>query len=211
MKNLIIGLDRDGLLIYDDKYHLGSTDDWKKKVRFLPGVVVGLKKLKKKFPKVKLYMLTNNPGVAIKDFPLLNVERAKKVNLEVLKKLREKGVVLDNYMFCPYADKSYVKTHKEFKFDKKFVKGASCIKPGVKMIKDSFKDSKLDSKDIKFYYLGDRESDVKVALKSKGFGILVPFINRPGEKAKVKKIKGKNKYIAKGFVDGINKIINLEE
>ena len=39
MKNLLICVDKDGTLIFDEQYHLGRTDDWKSKVRVLPTVI----------------------------------------------------------------------------------------------------------------------------------------------------------------------------
>jgi len=40
MTNLIC-LDRDGTIIKDENFYLGSTSNWKDLVEFLPGVVEG--------------------------------------------------------------------------------------------------------------------------------------------------------------------------
>ena len=75
-KNILIGIDRDGTIIYDKKLHLGSQRNWKSKIKFLSGTISGLKTLKKNIPEAKVYMVTNQPGVAVKNFPLLNKKRA---------------------------------------------------------------------------------------------------------------------------------------
>ena len=77
-KKLFIFLDRDGTIDYDKKYHLGHQRNWKPKVRILPNVVKGLKILRK-IPGARIYIITNQTGVAIKDFPLLTEKRAREV------------------------------------------------------------------------------------------------------------------------------------
>ena len=42
---ILVCLDRDGTINKDENYFLGSTEDWKSKVKFLPGVVKGIKLL----------------------------------------------------------------------------------------------------------------------------------------------------------------------
>ena len=84
MKNILVCLDRDGTLIYDNKCNLGSQSDWKKKVKILPGVIKGIKELNK-IPNIKIYMTTNQPGVAVKEFKLLTLKRAHEVCRYVVK------------------------------------------------------------------------------------------------------------------------------
>lgn len=196
---VLICVDRDGTIDYDKKYHLGHQRNWESKVRVLPNIVKGLKLLRK-IPNSKIYMITNQPGVAIKEFPLLTEKKVHEVCQYILKQLNKKGVSLDGYEFCGKASPSYVKRHPQFTFDKKLVGNFSCIKPKPGMIENIMKKEKL-GRSTKIYVIGDRFSDIKTALNAGGFGILVPFKNEPGEKEKVEKLKIKNRYIAKDFLD----------
>ncbi|MFP3982996.1 MAG: hypothetical protein ACLFV2_04815 [Desulfurivibrionaceae bacterium] len=79
-KKTITCIDRDGSLIHDTREHLflGREDDWREKVRILPHVVEGLRLLNT-ITGAGIYMITNQAGVAISDFPLLTEERAHEV------------------------------------------------------------------------------------------------------------------------------------
>ena len=207
MKKILIFVDRDGTLIYDKKYHLGSQKNWRSKIKLLPHVIRGLKLLNKNL-NASIYMITNQPGVAVKNFPLLTLEKAHKVSLYVMKLLKKKGVFLKGYDVCGKAHPSYAENHPKFEFDKKLIGNFSCIKPKPGMIKTILKDEKLNNKQIEIYVIGDRASDVETALRAKGCGILVPFKNQPREKEKVEKIK--DKYMAKNFLDAAKFIIERE-
>jgi len=215
MKQLLICVDRDGTIDYDKKhrpkYHLGHQRNWKSKVRFIEDAVNGLKLLRKKLPDAKIYMVSNQPGVAIKEFPLLTEKKAHEVFQYILKKLEERGVVFNGYEFCGKASKAYVKTHPQFTFNKRLVGNFPCIKPNTGMIKAILKKEKLKRSETKIYVLGDRASDVKTALNIRGFGILVPFIYQPEEKEKVKKLKSRKKYIARNFLVAARFIIKREK
>lgn len=205
MKKTLVLIDRDGVLVYDKKYYLGSQRDWKKKVRILPGVVKGLKLLNS-IPDVSIYMITNQSGVAIKDFPLLTVKRAKEVCQYIINLIRKKGGRLDDYFICPHVSPDYVKRKNEFKFDKKRVCNCVCIKPRLGMVFDALRKEGLTAKKVNLFVVGDRASDVQTALNVKGTGILVPFVNEPGQISKVKKLKGK-KYVAKDFLKAAEYIV----
>ena len=213
-KNLLIFVDRDGTVLYDKKksprYYLGRQKDWKTKTKFLNGVVSGLKLLKKKIPEAKIYLISNQPGIAIKDFPLLTRKRANETFRYVLKKLKSKGINIDGYEFCGKASLKYVKFRSEFSFDKKLVGNFDCIKPKSGMIKSVLKKENLGFRDVKIYVIGDRASDVETAHNVKGFGILVPFVNQPDQNAKVKELKNKNKHIAKNFLEAAKFIVKRE-
>ena len=91
MKTLIC-IDRDGTLIYDKKEHLylGRDNDWRAQVKVLPYVPEGMRVLKA-IPGAAVYMVTNQPGVAITDFPLLTLERAHEVCRHVVEKIKDMG------------------------------------------------------------------------------------------------------------------------
>jgi len=97
MKKILVCVDRDGTLIYDNKYHLGRTDDWKSKIKILPTVIEGLRLLKT-LPDVTIYIITNQPGVAIREFPLLTLDRAHEVNRYILTEIAKDGWT-DRWLF----------------------------------------------------------------------------------------------------------------
>jgi len=214
-KQLLICIDRDGTIDYDKKtrprYHLGRQRNWKSKVRFIQSSISGLKLLNKKLPQAKIYMISNQPGIAIKEFPLLTRERGKEVFEYILKKLASKGIKIDGYEFCGKATPDYVQRHGQYSFHKKLVGDFDCWKPKPGMIKSILKREKLKPKETRIYVIGDRVSDVQTAVNVKGLGILVPFIYQPGEKEKVKKLKSKKKYIAKDFLNAAKFIVKREK
>jgi len=210
MKKILIFVDRDGTIIYDKKCHYGSQRNWKSLIRILPSVIEGMSLLRK-ISNVKIYMITNQPGVAIKEFPLLTLRKTHEVCKYILNLLKRKGAKIDGYEICGYVPPSYLKSHPEFSFNEKLVGDFSCIKPKPGMINNILKNEKLSKKQVKIYVIGDRFSDVKIALNVKGLGILVPSANKKKEKEKVEKIKNKNGYIAKNFLDAAKFIIEKEK
>jgi len=83
MQKNIVCIDRDGTLIFDSESHLffGKDSDWRSKVEILPYVIKGLEKLKEQ-PDTAVYLITNQSGVAICDYPLLTFEKAQDVNFK---------------------------------------------------------------------------------------------------------------------------------
>lgn len=205
-KHVLVFIDRDGTLIYDDKYYLGSQKNWKSKIKFLQGTVQSIKKLRK-IPNVKIYMITNQTGIAIEGFPQLTIKRAHEVCKYILKLLEKKGAKLEGYFLCEHASPSYVKDHPEFKFKRELVCNCPCIKPYTGMIKEALHKEGIKPKESKIYVLGDRASDVKTGVNAGGFGILIPFSKEPGQELKFSKIKSKKKFKAKNFAEAAKFIL----
>lgn len=212
-KNILICVDRDGTLIYDDKYYLGRTNDWKKKIKFLKNVVKGLRELNEKLPGAKIYMITNQSGVAVKDFKLLTEKRANEVCRTVIGLLGNKGARIDDYILCPHVSPEYEK--ESGLIDKKFVCSCSCIKPSPGMVKKALKRENFKKENTHIYVIGDRKIDVETAHNISGTGILVPFKKESNEDVKLLKHK-KNEFfrekthIAKDFLDAIRYVIKKE-
>ncbi len=209
VKKILIFLDRDGTLIYDKKCYYGSQKNWKSLIRLCQGVVSGIK-LMRNIPNSKVYIISNQPAVAVKELPLLTMKRAIEVSKFVMGQLEKKGARIDDHEVCEHAPKSYVKSHPHFSFDKKLIGNFDCMKPNPGMINKIMKREKLSKKDVKIYVVGDRVSDVKTAFKVKGCGILIPFSKESKEKIGFKKIKNKNKYLAKNFLDASRFIVKQE-
>ena len=214
-KSILICIDRDGTLIYDDKYHLGHQKNWKRLVSFLPGVMDGLKLISKKLPEAKVYMISNQSGVAIKNYPLLTSKKSKEVCEYILKELKIKGAELDGYEICGHIDTNYVKRRPQYKFEKKLICNCSCIKPRTGMVKEVLKKLDWKIKETEIYVVGDRYIDVRTGLNVKGYGVLIPFEKEPGNIERTKrytKTKDKKKiFIAKDFLDAAKYIIKKQK
>jgi histidinol-phosphate phosphatase family protein len=203
----IICIDRDGTLIYDDKYHLGRTNGWKKLIKILPSVVTNLKQLRK-IPNVAIYMITNQPGVAVKDWPLLTEDRAHKVCQHILRLFEEKGFTFDGYFLCGHANPAYMKRRPNRTYIKSRVCNCGCVKPRLGMIFKTLKAEGVQRKDVRLFVIGDRYSDVKTALNAKGTGIHIPFKNEKEQQRKMETLKkNKNVYFARDFKDAVKFIV----
>jgi len=214
-KKILICVDRDGTLIYDNKYYLGRTNNWRSKIKILKTVVKGLKKINKKLPEAKIYMITNQSGVAVKEFTLLTKKRAGEVCKAVIRRIKEKGARIDGYILCPHVSPKYAKESK-LKFNKRFVCNCTCIKPSPGMVLEALKKEGFRKKDTNIYVIGDRKSDVETAHNISGTGILVPFKNESDEDMKLMRHK-KNKsyrdktYIAEDFLDASDFLFRREK
>lgn len=207
-KNILICIDRDDTLIYDNKYFLGHTNDWKKKVRIMSGVIKGLKLLNS-LPNSALYMTSNQSGIAI--FPTLTPQRAKEVCKYVIFLLKNKGANIDDFIFSRYVTPEYVKSHPQYHFNPKRVKNDPWAKPHSGMIKEALKRQGWTRKNTNVYVIGDRASDVQSALNINGFGILVPAKTEPHQISKVRKLKSKNVHVAKDFLKAAEFIVEKEK
>jgi D-glycero-D-manno-heptose 1,7-bisphosphate phosphatase len=207
MKKILVCVDRDGTLIYDNRYHLGRTDDWKSKIKILPTVIEGLRLLRT-LPNVAIYIITNQPGVAIREFPLLTLDRAHEVNRYILTEIAKMGGQIDGYFLCPHTNLQYVKKKTNYHFDEKMVCECECEKPKSGMVFDALKSEGLTREEAILYVIGDRSSDVETALNINGRGILIPFENEPRHFEKIKKLDQANVYIARDFLDAAQFIVD---
>jgi histidinol-phosphate phosphatase family protein len=187
VKRTIVCIDRDGTLIHDTKEHLflGQDNEWQNKISLLPYAVEGLRLLNT-IPDVGIYMITNQAGVAISDFPLLTETRAHEVCSYVQEYLRDAGALLHGYFLCPHATPEYVARNSTFSFYAHLVHDCHCLKPALGMVFNALKAEGVTPGNAHIYVIGDRASDVQTALNIGGTGILIPFVNEPGEREKVK-------------------------
>lgn len=202
---VLVFTDRDGTLNRDENYYLGSNSNWREQVEILEGVVEGLLEINK-IPESRLYIITNQTGVAMKKFPELDFTRMWEVNGYICDLLRKEGVWIDGVYACPYVDNQYIKRKKGVVFDPKYVhERHPDIKPNPGMVKKALRG--IDNPEI--YVIGDRITDVQTALNIGGTGILVESskTNELGDKEKLDKLEGKT-YLAKNFLDAARYIKN---
>lgn len=148
MKNKAIFLDRDGTLIklvYDEKTsHIDSVSK-KEEVEITYDFPEVLKKLKQ-FGYL-LIIVSNQPRIGLKRETKENFEE---IQVELNRKLKEEGVVLDKEYYCfhhPFAEIEEYKVKCE------------CRKPGIKFFKEAQKEFGIDLS--KSYMIGDSVNDVK--------------------------------------------------
>jgi histidinol-phosphate phosphatase family protein len=212
-KKTIICIDRDGTLINDEKDHLflGRNHEWKSKVQILPYVIDGLKLLRT-IPNSAIYMITNQPGVAISDYPLLTIDKAHEVCTYVVKTIQSMGARIDGYFLCPHSTPEYVKKKPGVNFDADLVHECECLKPALGMVFDSLKAGNVTPDNAYVYVIGDRASDIQTALNTSGVGILIPFKNEPGEDQKVKTLEDQTHiYIAQNLLYAAQFILETQE
>lgn len=212
---VLICVDRDGTINLDENHYLGSKDDWEKHIKFLPGVIPGLKILNR-IPHSKIAIITNQSGVALggEEFEKLTEKRLREVNNKILGMLKDKGVKIDATLSCPYIDFGYAKKSeaKGRIVIKKYVKdNHPDKKPNTGMIIKAAKRYGKELKEIKKkFMIGDRYSDVETGLKAGCTSILITSYKTKelGDEEKVKKLKEYQKtvFITHDFLKAAKKI-----
>ncbi|MDP3881806.1 MAG: hypothetical protein Q8Q31_02920 [Nanoarchaeota archaeon] len=192
MKPNLIIIDRDGTLVEDEDYYLGSDPKWKSQIKILPGVAEGIKILNL-LSNTYLAIITNQAGVALKgsQFDELTLERAVEVNDYIMAKLAEQGAIIQAQFICPYVSEDYV--------EKALQKGRSVnsqyvhtnhpdAKPNVGLIQKAARYFGHALEDYNVHIIGDRLSDVEMALRVNGQGHLVTSwkTRQVGDEEKVK-------------------------
>ncbi|MDW7774603.1 MAG: HAD-IIIA family hydrolase [Desulfobulbaceae bacterium] len=210
MKKTIICIDRDGTLIHDSREHLflGSDNNWHEKVKILPNAIEGVRRLNT-IAGAGIYMITNQAGVAISDFPLLTEERAHEVCRFVVEMFKDRGTRLDGYFLCPHATPEYVSRKPGTNFHPHLVHDCHCLKPSLGMVFNALKAQGVPPDNADVYVIGDRASDVRTALNIGGTGILIPFVNEPGELDKVKRLGNRNRiHVAENLLAAAEYIVS---
>ncbi|MGK0209027.1 MAG: histidinol phosphatase-like enzyme [Patescibacteria group bacterium] len=216
-KNILVCIDRDGTLMYDGgSYHLGRQKNWKSMVKVLRGSISAIKELRK-IDLVKIFMVTNQPGVAITNFPLLTRKKALEVCEYFLEILKSKGAAVDGFEMCGKSSIEYYNNRKDrYTFDMSLVGKFACAKPRAGMISNILKELKWKKSETSIYVLGDRLSDVKTGLAIDGIGIYVPFSGKEEEVTFVKQYmkryptRSGKIYVSDGIVDAARYVVRQE-
>lgn len=147
-----IFLDRDGTICEDMDY----LDDYRKMVIF-PFAIDAVKIMKEKG--FKVFVITNQSGVARGKFSIDEAERQKKY---VINFFREKSITIDGYFYCPH--------HKEGIIPE-FAVECECRKPKVGLLKKAINWDFIDK--INSFVVGDKIIDMELARKAEINGALV--------------------------------------
>lgn len=140
--------DRDGVLIKNYGYICKIE-----KIKWLKGVFKAINFLNKK--KIKVFIVTNQSGVARGYFTIDELKVFHKFMIKVLKKNNCK---IEEIFFCPHHKEGIIK---------KYSKNCSCRKPNNKMILKIMNKYKLKSDNL--FMIGDQKTDYLCAKKSKIF------------------------------------------
>lgn len=165
-KNILVALDRDNTLIYDDGY-FGRSDDWREKIRFYEGAVQAIKILNS-FAQV--IVDTNQIGVARGFY---GPERVKEINQFIDKLLKEQGALVDGWYFSPYVERSWAEENNLDVNNPWVLDGfPKTRKPQIGMLKSAAADFEKDlSSYRKIFVIGDSLDDLNMALNAGGIGI----------------------------------------
>ena len=162
-------LDRDGVLIKNYGYVCDIN-----KLKWLKGAIEALQLLKKK--KIKIFLASNQSGIARGFFTTKQVEYFHNYMNKVLKKFSTK---INKFYFSPYHPHGKIK---------KYRKKSNMRKPGNGMILKILKENKLKKEHVIF--IGDSQTDFLAAKKT---GILFEYKKKTSLKKQVEKIL--NKYV----------------
>lgn len=124
-------LDRDGTLIYEPTLEETKSGDIPyqidnlEKLKILPGVITGLKKLL--LADFRLVMISNQDGLGTSLFPQKNFDI---VQNKFLKLLKQEGICFEDILICPHLPKD----------------NCSCRKPKTELLNNFFKRDTIDWK-----------------------------------------------------------------
>ncbi|MCK5107179.1 MAG: HAD-IIIA family hydrolase [Nanoarchaeota archaeon] len=206
-KKVVILLDRDGTINKDKNYYLGSADNWKQQLEFLPGVVEGLRLLNQ-ILNFHVFIVTNQSGVSLDIFPNFTEERMHEVNEYIIQELTKQGVRIDFYFACPFVDNAYVEKSKlkgRTLNHKYIINNHPDLKPNTGMADKALAYLNLKKEDCSLFMVGDRYFDMVFAKNIDAFGILVES-HKTRELGDTERIKQMGFYVAKDFLDAVKKI-----
>lgn len=177
MPNPLIYLDRDGTLI-EERDYLGDP----KQVKLLPRAVAGLKSLDR--AGLKWVIISNQSGVGR---GLLKRRAVERVNRHFIELLRQRGVRVRGYYWCPHSPADH----------------CPCRKPALGLVKKAARALKHTWRDG--ISVGDRKSDVELGQRTGGKGILV--LTGYGRENRRKGLVGKPDFVAKDFQTAVRWIL----
>lgn len=131
-------IDRDGTLIYEppDTKQIDSVE----KLKILPGVIEGLKKLL--LQGFKLVMVSNQNGIGTTSFSKKNFEKPQNKLLDMF---QNEGIEFYKIFICPHVERD----------------NCSCRKPKIGLVSDFMKNEMIDKEQS--FVIGDRKTDQEFA------------------------------------------------
>ena len=180
MKNKALYLDRDGTLI-QERGHISSP----RQVRFITGADKALRIFRKHG--FSIVVISNQSGVAR---GILTENQVKKVNQHIRAALEKKGVEVEEIYYCPH--------HPDFG-SSKYRRNCRCRKPAPGMVRKAQKRFNLFG--AISYVIGDKLTDIELAGRIKGKGILVLSGYGKEELSKPENHTHRPDFVAKNLVE----------
>jgi len=158
---ILVAIDRDGTLIENDDF-FGKNQNWREELRLKKTVIDLLSFLQTKYNATSI-VVSNQAGVARKFF---DCKRVEEINSHLDSILREKGIKIHSWMYCPDADARYAAAKKdETNFDFAYVKEVTKRKPSPDMVFDALKGLHRALADFcSILVIGNRQEDKELAL-----------------------------------------------
>lgn len=158
---ILVIVDRDGTLISNDDF-IGRFSTWKKELKLNNDVISLLSYLQTKYKTTKI-VVSNQSGVARGYFTENQVEE---INDYIEGLLKEKGVKIDNWQYCPDVDQFFAEKHPELNLLKKYIKSKTERKPATDMVITGLQSiGKNISEFNAILVIGDRSEDMVLADK----------------------------------------------
>lgn len=168
---ILLGIDRDGTLIENIAF-LGKERNWQEQVKLKKNVIDLLSYIQTKYDAVKI-VISNQQGVARGYFGTKTVEA---VNNYIDGLLKAKGIIINNWQYCPDADVKYAsrKALEGVQFDRRFIKNKTERKPGTGMLMKALRELRINISEFdKAVIIGDSEDDMLLAKNINGAFIYV--------------------------------------
>ncbi|WP_456431506.1 D-glycero-alpha-D-manno-heptose-1,7-bisphosphate 7-phosphatase [Thermosulfuriphilus sp.] len=151
-KQPVVFLDRDGTI----NEEVGYLSD-PRQLRLIPGAAEGIRELKLKG--FRIVVITNQSGVARGYFDL---DAVRTVNERLIELLEKEGAKIDGIYVCPHHPRGTISPYNV---------ACRCRKPSPALAQQAAEDLRLDLR--RAYVIGDKLSDLGLALNLKAKGILV--------------------------------------
>lgn len=151
-KHPAVFLDRDGVIneiAWNDDIEQLDSPMSIEQVKFLPGVVEGMKEMARKG--YYLFVVTNQPAAAKGKTSL---ERLYDINTYIIEELAKEGVIIDDLFMCPHYPKTQELTKEHF-----LIRECDCRKPKPGLLYKALRKYNIDLRDS--YMVGDSCTDVE--------------------------------------------------
>ncbi len=158
-EKVLLAIDRDGTLVEDVGF-LGRDANWKDQVKLKKDVIDLLIYIQTKYDTTKV-VVSHQQGVARGYF---NTGRVEAVNNYISDLLGRKGILIDNWQYCPDVDADYAALKKGVKFNPDFVKKKTKRKPSPEMLLQALQQLGKNIKEFdKIVVIGNSEDDAEMA------------------------------------------------
>ncbi len=158
-EKVLLCIDRDGTLIDDVKF-LGKDKNWIEQIKLKKDVIDFLNHIQAKCDTTKI-VISNQQGVARGYF---DIETVESINKQIDRLLRKKGILIDNWQYCPEVDASYATSVKDIVFKPEFIKDKTIRKPSPEMLYNALRKLNMNINDFaKVVIIGDSQDDADFA------------------------------------------------